>query len=566
MSSKTSKKDIAIVGISGKFPKSEDVHKFWRNLENSEELIDFYTKSELADLHIPQEKIDDPNFVGSSSRIDNPESFDHAFFGYTREEAALMDPQIRVLHEQVWKGLEDAGYNPETYREKVGCFFSASDNLNWRTHVMLSGSSNVSPFFTNSISNVTSISRLISYSLDLKGPSYFLDTACSSSLVAIHLACRNLMLKECSMAVAGGVSIHSSTEVGYQYESGSIFSKDGHCRAFDEEGSGTLAGEGAGVVVLKRLEDAQNDNDHIYAVIKSTAVNNDGKSKVGYTAPSVQGQYDCIRMAQQIAGVEPAEIGYIEAHGTGTNLGDPIEIEALNKAFNYDTNHRCAIGSVKTNMGHLDAAAGVAGVIKAALTLYHKSIPPSLHFKKPNPQINFDSGPFYVNTEHAPWESEKTRFAGVSSFGIGGTNAHSILQEPPEPDESDHSNNHSHIIPLAAQTKSSIVQFKQQLASYLQDNPDIGISDMSYTLLSRRNNYRYRQCLIAKDVEELKGLLDVNASSNKAGTLNDQRIVFMFAGQGSQYFQMGEQMYEQFPFFQSLMDEGLSILEKESSR
>lgn len=563
MSSKTSKKDIAIVGISGKFPKSENIQKFWQNLEKAEELIRFFSESELAELGVSEDKINDPNYVRSSSRIDNPESFDHAFFGYTREEAALMDPQIRVLHEEVWKGLEDAGYNPENDDEKIGCFFSASDNINWRTHVMLTGSSHVNPFFANSISNITSISRLISYSLNLQGPSYFLDTACSSSLVAIHLACRNLLLKECSMAVAGGVSISSATDVGYHYEAESIFSSDGHCRAFDKEGNGTLSGEGVGVVVLKRLEDALQNNDHIYAVIKSTAVNNDGKGKVGYTAPSVQGQYDCIKLAQQIAGVEPSEIGYIEAHGTGTKLGDPIEIEALNKAFNYDSSHKCAIGSVKTNMGHLDAAAGVAGLIKAALTVYQKTIPASLHFNEPNPQINFHSGPFYVNTMNRPWESEKERYAAVSSFGIGGTNAHAILGEAPPHEDSDPSTSFQ-LIPLAAQTQTSIATFKKKLTAYLKDHSTISLSDLSYTLLSRRNNYRYKEFLVVQTREDLLDSLEKLGNTRKAGTLNDRQVVFMFAGQGSQYFQMGKDLYDEFPFFQSIVDNGLEILAKET--
>ncbi|MFT5822224.1 MAG: phthiocerol/phenolphthiocerol synthesis type-I polyketide synthase E [Crocinitomix sp.] len=563
MKARSIKKDIAIVGMSGKFPKSENIAALWKNLAAGNELIDFYTDAEIAELGISEEIINNPNFIKSSSLIDDPGSFDHSFFGYTREEAALMDPQIRLLHEQVWNSLENAGYNPFNYDKKIGCYFSASDNVNWRTHVVLSEAVNVNPFFVRHIANGNSISRLISYSLNLKGPSYYLDTACSSSLVAVHVACRSLLLKECTIALAGGVSISSSTEVGYLYEEGSIFSKDGHCKAFDSEASGTIGGEGAGVVVLKRLEDALNDKDHIYSVIRATSVNNDGNQKVGYTAPSIIGQHNCIKTAIQIAGIEPTDISYVETHGTGTVLGDPVEVEALNKAFNYDTSHSCAIGSLKSNFGHLDAAAGVAGLIKATLCLDNKALPPSLHFKTPNPQIKFKSGPFFVNTELTEWKSEKPRFAGVSSFGIGGTNVHAVLQEP-IPQEKGDASSKFQLILSSARTKSALTNYGNNFSTYLAENQKVDLADLSYTLKIGRKHHKYRKFIVADSHANLAEQMETLQQNLQFPKSDKKGLVFMFSGQGSQFQEMGKQIYEQYPNFKAVIDEGLEILKKET--
>lgn len=561
MRPKSIKKDIAIIGMSGKFPKSKNIKEFWKNLEEGNELIDFYTDSELLELGAPQEIINNSKYVKSSCFIADPGSFDYSFFGYTKDEAALMDPQIRVFHEEVWNGLEDAGYNPFNYPHKIGCYFSASDNLSWRTHVMLSSTRNVNPLFVKHISNESSISRLISYSLNLRGPSCFIDSACSSSLVAIHIACRSLLLKECAMALAGGVSVSSSHKIGHLYEEGSILSKDGHCKAFDADSSGTVTGEGAGVLVLKRLEDALNDRDHIYSVIKASSVNNDGNQKVGYTAPSIVGQFNCIKTAMQIAGVEPNEISYIEAHGTGTKLGDPVEIEALNKAFNYDTTHQCAIGSLKSNLGHLDAAAGVAGVMKTALSLKKKMMPPSLHFNSPNPQINFASGPFVVNAKLTEWESQTVRYAGVSSLGIGGTNAHVILEEAPLQEKGDVPVKHNQLLVFGAKTKTSIEAFQQKLGAFLNETELPDLADLAFTLKSRKNDFAYRKFLVGNNINEIAGQLDPTSNSIPLYQADKRGVVFMFSGQGSQYYQMGKQIYAQFPYFRSLMDQGFNALE-----
>jgi phthiocerol/phenolphthiocerol synthesis type-I polyketide synthase E len=563
MNARSIKKDIAIIGISGKFPRSETIMDFWKNLVKGNEAIHFYDDAELEKAGVSKGLIRNPKFVNTGCLLEEPGSFDFSFFGYTKEEAALMDPQTRILHEQAWKCLEDAGYNPYNYSHKIGSIFSASDNINWRNYVALSETPNVNPFFIKHISNVNSVSRLISYSLNLKGPSYFVDTACSSSLVAVHIACRSLLMKECAMALAGGVSIGSSAGIGYMHEEGSILSKDGHCKAFDQDSSGTVTGEGAGVVVLKRLADALSDRDHIYGVIRSTAVNNDGNLKVGYTAPGVAGQYHCIESALKIADVDPKAISYIEAHGTGTKLGDAVEIEALNRAFNHDTSHQCYIGSLKTNFGHMDAAAGVAGLIKTALSLEKKILPPSLHFNVPNPAINFKSGPFSVNARLTEWKSDKHRLAGVSSFGIGGTNAHAILEEPPLAQPGSVPTAYQ-LLPFSAKTQSSLKRLGDSLKDFLKENKKVEMADLSYTLKTGREGHKFRNFIIVKDAQEAIEQLDTTDVPKTFKEGKQGGIVFMFSGQGSQYYGMGKQVYLQYPYFKSIIDEGLKLLKKET--
>lgn len=551
--------------MSGKFPESDDLIAFWKNLVEGKELLHFYSDSELAELGANEEHINNKNYVKTSSLLKDAGSFDHSFFGYTKEEAALMDPQIRMLHQQAWLSLEDAGYNPFNYSDKIGCFLSASDNINWRTHVTLSSSQHVNPFFVKHISNSNSVSRLVSYSLNLKGPSYFVDTACSSSLVAVHMACRALLLKECTMALAGGASINSTTDVGYFYEEGSILSKDGHCRAFDSESTGVISGQGAATVILKRLEDALKDGDYVYCVIRASSVNNDGNRKVGYTAPSIIGQYECIKAAHQMAEIEPKQISYIEAHGTGTKLGDPIEIEALNKAFNYDTSHPCGIGSLKTNMGHLDAAAGVASLIKTALSIKNKLLPPSLHFKTPNPEINFKSGPFYVNANLKKWVSETALLAGVSSFGIGGTNAHVLLEEAPAQIETDPPKAYQLLL-YSAKTKTSLKNYQHKLKDFLKGNEEISLADLAFTLKARKSRFKYRNFILCKNTDDAIIQMD-KINQNEPFQIKDKKgIVLLFSGQGSQYYQMGKQIYLHYPFFKSCMDEGFEILKNETGK
>ena len=563
------KKDIAIIGMSGRFPQSENIQEFWSNLVAGRELVYHYTQEELSALGVDEKRLNDPNYIRSSSQISDPENFDYAFFGYTKGEAALMDPQIRLMHQQVWWALEDAACIPDEYPGKIGVYLSASDNLNWRAHALMHPNSEVGSFMSRRLADKSFISTLVAYNLNLKGPSFYTDTACSSSLTAVHLACRSLLMKECSIALAGGATLITTLDKGYWYEDGMIASKDGHCRAFDAAATGTLFGEGLGVVVLKRLEEAIQDKDHIYAVIRSTAVNNDGKRKVGYTAPSVNGQAECITLAHKIAGVEPTSISYIEAHGTGTRIGDAIEIEALNKAFNYNTQQRCAIGTVKSNLGHLDAVAGVVGLIKAALSLKNRKLPPSINFSVPHPDINFGAGPFYVNNELKSWERTTGQVlrAGVSSFGIGGTNVHTILEEEPL-NTTIPSNKQHRLLVFSAKTPTALNNYQSKLTDFIQSQETVDLTRLAYTLQTGRKHFQFRDFLVYDGENKVCELLFNRKDTQVTQPVGKQagKVVFMFAGGGSQYFKMAQQLYENEAFFRSQMDEGFEKLTTKTGR
>lgn len=546
------KKDIAVIGISGTFPQSADINEFWDNLIQGKELTEFLDKEK-------QDKIlsDNPNYVPVISRVVNEDKFDYNFFGYTEEEAKYMDPQVRIMHQQVYKALDDAGYI-DAENQITGLYLSASDNLNWRIFEMMYPGGRASKFLTERYANKEFISTLISYKLGLKGPSFYMDTACSSSLSTVHLACRALLLKECEVAVAGGVSVRSTDTKGYLYEDGMIASKDGHCRAFDEKSSGTVWGEGAGAVVLKRYEDAVRDKDYIYAVVKSTFVNNDGKRKVGYTAPSVSGQAECIKTALRIAGLKADQIDYVEAHGTATKIGDPIELEALNEAFEFDKNTRCAIGSVKSNMGHLDAAAGIAAFIKTCLILNKKQVPPSINFETPNPEMNFQEGPFYVNTKLVDCEPKNGVFrAGVSSFGIGGTNCHAILEEHSNSVEKN--SNPINVFFLSAKTEKSLELYKDSLINFIDKSEENTIQQISYSVNNKSSKtHPYRDYIVFHNKKNVAQ----KWHPHKKTTLGkmSKNVVFLFPGQGSQYFEMGKELYHNLNLFKEIMDQGFEIL------
>ena len=557
MKNPISKKDIAIIGISGTFSESKGVMDLWDNLLKAKELIHFYSEKELAMLGVDLDG--NLNRVYADATILDADKFDHSFFGFNSEEAFYMDPQIRKFFEHSWAAFEDAGYDITDINERIGVFAAASDNINWRAFTNFAQPKNINPFFLKQISNKNYINSLISYKLNLRGPSYSINTACSSSLVAVHLACRSLLLRECSMALAGASRITSTKDVGYQYEPGMIFSKDGHCKAFDADSSGTIAGEGVGAIVLKRLEDAIRDRDHIYAVIKSSSTNNDGSQKIGFTAPSVEGQYDCIRQAHQIAKIEPSSISFIEAHGTGTELGDSIEIEALNKAFGNSTNKDCAIGSIKTNIGHLDAAAGVVGIIKSALAIKYRVLPPSLHFKTPNPNINFDQGPFYVNKETKTFDTDMLLRGAVSSFGMGGTNAHAILEESPHEYEQQKEKDYE-LITFSAKSTKALERYSDMIVHFTEDNQDLNFANIAYTFQTGRTPFDHRGFLLYKDKKV------VQSSINSIAKNTDKNLVFVFSGQGSQYFNMGKYLYETESSFRSIVDEGFALLKKETGQ
>lgn len=561
--------EIAIIGISCRFPGAENKEQFWNNLLNGHESVTFFTDEELLKSGVSIEQINNPNYVKANNVLKDSKCFDASFFGYTPNEALLMDPQSRVFHETVWNALEDAGYVPDEYKGRIGLYSGSSPNFLWEGKVYLSGKGEQFGHFGSlQLCDKDFMPTRISYSLDLRGPSMAVYTACSTSLVSVHLACRSLLNGDCNMAVAGGVTIFDKPNQGYLFQEGMIYSPDGHCRAFDKDAAGTLGGEGAGAVVLKRLQNAINDNDPIYAIIKSTAINNDGRRKAGYTAPGSNGQADVIKLAHSLAKIKAEDISFIETHGTGTNIGDPIEIEGLRKAFNTSKTGYCAIGALKTNIGHLDSASGVAGLIKTALVLKNKKIPPTLHFKEANPNLGLGESPFYINTDVIELKSsnEAPAIAGVSSFGIGGTNAHAVLQEY---------NNHEsvsslkplHLILLSAKSPSALHNKIKQLHEYLLNNEKTSIADIAFTLQSGRASMPYQTQFICSDANDLKEKLITYSLEPKKISISKNRmeigsLIFTFSGQGSQYINMGIGLYTHEVVFKKELDNCFDILKQ----
>ena len=517
--------EVAVIGMAGKFPGARDIDRFWENLKNGIESISFFSAEELEESGFDGELIRRPGFVKAKGILEGVEYFDASFFGYTPGEADIMDPQYRVLHQCVWEALENASYDPNAYEGLIGLYAGASLNSYWIVRALLKTGTSSEVIGAVTLNGLDALCMRISYKLNLRGPAITVQSACSTSLVAIHLACQGLIIGECDMALAGGVSVTTPEKSGYLYEEGMIYSPDGHCKTFDAAGKGMNGGNGAGVVVLKRLEDAVEDKDYIYAIVKGSAINNDGSRKVGYTAASVEGQAAVIREAHRVAQVEPESIGCIEAHGTATPMGDPIEIEALKKAFNTNKKAFCSIGSVKSNLGHLDAAAGSAGFIKAVLSVRYRLIPPTLHFETPNPQIGFISSPFYVNTMLSKFENGKYPLrVGISSFALGGTNAHVILEEWPR--EMRKSHQEAQLILLSAQTPSSLEKMGQNLAKHFKENPGINLADAAYTLQVGRHIFQCRQMFVCSGLEEAVEILtakDTNKIYTSVQTDKDQQ-------------------------------------------
>jgi amino acid adenylation domain-containing protein len=564
--------EVAVIGICGIFPGARDIHEFWENLKNGVEAITFFTDEELEGLGVTPVPVKIPNYVRAAGIIDNAEYFDASFFDYTPREAQLMDPQIRIFHQCVWHALEDAAYDPYSYPGRVGLYAGATANVYWQALTLLSGVEQLSHTLqAGPLGNKDFMCTRISYKLDLKGPSFSIQTACSTSLAAIHLAVRGLIDGECEMALAGGVTISYPQKTGHIFHEGMIHSPDGHCRAFDVDSNGMVGGNGAGVAVLKRYKDAIAARDNIYAVIKGSAVNNDGIRKVGYTAPGVDGQVQVIRAALAAAGVEPESITYIEAHGTGTELGDAVEIEALKMVFNKTTTKKrfCRIGSVKTNVGHLDAAAGAASFIKTVLALKHRLIPPNLHFKTPNPKLDLENSPFLVVSRLTGWKTNGFPLrAGVSSLGVGGTNAHVILEEAPlykagsqcppsEPQE-------CQLILLSAKTDTALEKVTQNLVNHFKENPAINLADAAYTLQVGRKSFPCRRMTTCKSVNEAADSLSPAKNSREVRTFfpgkESPAVVFIFPGQGDQYINMGRDLYEKEPVFREEMNYCFKIL------
>jgi amino acid adenylation domain-containing protein len=570
--------EIAVIGMSCRFPGARNIEEFWANLKAGVESLAFLTEEEVAELE-PQLK-DNPAYVRAKGGVlEQKEYFDAFFFEYTPREAEILDPQARIFHEITWEALENAGYDPFTYEGLIALFAGASKNFNWEALTVVSGKTlQLGNYAVNHLIDRDFLSTRLAYKLNLKGPALSVQTGCSTSLVALHLACQSLLNGESDIALAGGVTIYTQKEIGYLYQQGMILSPDGHCRSFDAEAGGTVSGNGAGVVALKLLEESIKDKDTIHAVIKGSAINNDGAQRATFTAPSRDGQTNAIRLALQVAEVEPESITYVEAHGSGTLLGDPIEMQALTQAFDTSEKQYCAIGSVKTNVGHLDSASGITGFIKAVLAIKNRQIPPSLHFKRPNPKIDFENSPFYVNTELKEWKNNGSPIrAGVSSFGIGGTNAHVILEEaPPTPPglklggESCIRPIHScqpQLILLSAKTPTALETITQNLAQYLEQNGNsrIELGDLSYTLKVGRRGFNHRRMVVSSSIQELIEELK-NPDSRKLFTRSTKEqnrpILFMFPGLGSQYVNMGRDLYEAEPVFREEMDRCFEILDK----
>jgi acyl transferase domain-containing protein len=500
---------VAIIGMSGRFPGARDLGQFWQNLAGGVESVKFFSDEELLAAGVPGELVHNPEYVKAAPVLDDVDLFDARFFQFSPREATITDPQHRLMLECAWEAMEHAGYCGDSYPGAIGVFAGAGPSMSTYlasdTHVnpALFGPSGTREHIGN---DKDYLCTRVSYKLNLRGPSINVQTACSTSLVAVHLACQSVLMGESDVALAGGVTARVPQAKGHLIRDNAMASHDGHCRPFDANANGTIFGSGVGVVVLKRLANAIRDGDHIHAVIRGSAVNNDGTSKISFWASSAEGQMPAMIEAMAVAEVNPETITMVEAHGTGTSLGDPVEIQALTKAFRTGTDKSgyCAIGSVKSNVGHLDSAAGVAGLIKAVLALKHQAIPPSLHFQTPNPRIDFPSTPFFVNTECRLWESDDTpRRAAVNSLGIGGTNAFAVLEEapPPEPVTAE-VDRPVHILPLTAKTSRALGELVTRYIEHFKSNPQLCLADACFTAAAGRGRFPHRVSVTAESIAE----------------------------------------------------------------
>ncbi|HKV12538.1 MAG TPA: condensation domain-containing protein, partial [Thermoanaerobaculia bacterium] len=555
---------IAIVGLTGRFPGASGVEALWDNLRAGVASIARFSDEDLAASGIPPALRRDPRYVPAAGVLEGVELFDAGFFGYNPREAELLDPQQRLFLECAWEALEHAGYDSQRVPGPVGVF--ASLGFNRYLHQLLSS---VDPAAVGGPQLLLGndkdfLATRVSYKLDLQGPSMTVQTACSSSLLAVHLACQNLRLGACDMALAGGVTIAVPQRAGYLYEEGGIVSPDGYCRTFDASARGTVGGSGVGIVVLKRLEDALADGDTIHAVLLGSAANNDGGSnKAGYTAPSVTGQSNAISAALADAGVSPETISYVEAHGSATPLGDPIEVAALTRAFRRETERTgfCSLGAVKTNVGHLDAAAGVTGLIKTVLALEHRQIPPSLHFETPNPAIDFAASPFRVADRLTDWTSSgEPRRAGVSAFGIGGTNVHAVLEEAPSVALSGPSRPWQ-VLLLSARTPAALERMTDRLADRLEQDPDLDLADVAYTLRVGRRPFAHRRAVLAATREEaVTALRERDPQRVWTSTESRRSVAFLLPGVGDQYPGLARGLYQDEPVFREELDRCAELL------
>jgi amino acid adenylation domain-containing protein len=573
---KSSSGHYAIVGMAARMPGAPDLDTFWDNLVNGRESIKFFSKDELDSTLDPRDTTD-PNYVPARGIIDDAAAFDAKFFRTPPRNAELTCPQQRIMLELAWTALEDAGVIPDKSSETIGIWAGTYTTSYYIKNLLTNPDivRQTGEFALGAMNEKDYIATRVAHALNFKGPAINVNTACSTSLVALIEACKSLDAGHCDVALAGGASVTFPQNQGHLHQTGSIFTPDGHCRPFDAAGAGTLFSDGAGVVVVKRLEDAAKAGDRIYAVVKGFGINNDGGDKASFSAPSIEGQANAIAMAHAMGGVNAEDVGYIEAHGTATPIGDPIEVSALQTVFEAQTNKKqfCSIGSVKSNIGHTVAAAGVAGLIKAAMSLHTEQIPATLHYQKPNPQIDFENSPFKVCDTLTPWQrSENTRLAGVSSFGVGGTNAHVLLQEAPAVCEvpsnecgiGDSENELPvQIIPVSARTEESLEQNVAALAETLRAAPDSSLCEVAHSLQNRRDEFNYRAAVVVNSVTEAANTLRERKApgfmKRKSSTAS-RDVVFMFPGQGSQYVRMGQNLYAHSSVFRENLDRCAELL------
>ena len=566
---------VAVVGMAGRWPGADSTDALWNLLVNQHEAVSRFEEDDLEfDVRKTLPEDSDQKVVAAGGMLENADLFDAAFFSIYPKEAELMDPQHRLFLECAWEALEEAGYNPESIPGLVGVFAGSNPNSylmfnlckDRREAEQIAAGCHPSKYQLNIGNSSDFLSSRVAYKFNLKGPAMTVQSACSTSLVSVNQACMNLLTYQCDMALAGGAGITFPQRRNYLYDPGGMLSGDGYCRPFDAQAMGTVFGSGLGVVVLKRLEDALRDGDQVRAVILGSAINNDGSDKIGFAAPSVNQQAEVVRLAQEIARVAPESISYVEAHGTGTPLGDPIEVAALTRAFRAGTDKRgfCALGSVKANIGHMDSGAGIAGLIKTVLCLEREVLPPILHFTTPNPHIDFDNSPFYPLKEAVSWtRGDSPRRAGVSSLGVGGTNAHAILEEAPEIDPGSDSRPLQTFV-LSARSDTALATMRRELAARLRESDELDLADVGYTLKCGRKRFEHRLSLVCRSREEAVDKLDSgNASAVhiRKSAASGARVAFLFPGQGAQYPGMGRKLYENEAVFREAVDRCAGVLQ-----
>ena len=561
---------IAVIGMAGRFPGADSVSAFWNNLRHGEESVVTLSEEALTAAGVSSKTLADPAYVRRAALLDGIEEFDAEFFGMTPVAARMMDPQQRLFLQTAWHAFEDSGYDPTVYDGAIGVFGTSSASgyllynlMSHRDPKAIVGEGPTTEMINLSLQNDKDyLATHVSHQFNLRGPSLSVQTACSSSLVAVHLACQSLLSGECDMVLAGAASLRVPHDVGYWYESGSMVSALGHCRPFDAKADGTIFGSGVAALVLKPLQAALDDGDRIHAVIRGSAINNDGSVKMTYAAPNVAGQAEVIAEAHAVAGVDASTIGFVETHGTGTPLGDPIEIEALRQAFEVSTMDRtapCVLGSVKSNIGHLEVASGITGLVKAILCLKHKAIPPTLHYTAPNPEMHLDRTPFVVQNRYAAWESDAPRRAGVSSFGVGGTNVHVVVEEAPQP-TAGAAPSGPQVLLLSSRTAESLQDARASLAAELSRDEDLELPDVAFTLTGRRAD-EVRMAAVVHDCADATAVLTAAEHDNLSigqcptGIVSGaDRVAFLFPGQGAQHVGMARGLYDTESVFRETFD------------